>query len=198
MGTLGDGNAGRWERWAWERHGNAVRGGVAVDLRLTRVVTLYSGQFVAQSELSVVMTLAPDSGKWNVVYTTPGCIALRHRRAARFHPRGWSIPTQSPSTMPRSSASCGWISSGPRHASDCSGTARLRADVVLTQDAAGGQDQREAALDRSLVGTYSVTMKRPCRARTGRCAWSACLPEPHRCRATGCCPAGRASHSSRP
>src|SRR6478736_8885879 len=35
-------------------------------------VTLYSGQLVAQSELSVVITLAPDSGKWNVVYTTPG------------------------------------------------------------------------------------------------------------------------------
>src|SRR6202453_837992 len=38
---------------------------------LTRVactaVTLYSGQFVAQSELSVVITFAPDSGKWNVV-----------------------------------------------------------------------------------------------------------------------------------
>ena len=30
-------------------------------------VTLYSGQLVAQSELSVVMTLAPDSGKWKVV-----------------------------------------------------------------------------------------------------------------------------------
>ncbi len=30
-------------------------------------VTLNSGQFVAQSELSVVITLAPDSGKWKVV-----------------------------------------------------------------------------------------------------------------------------------
>ncbi len=30
-------------------------------------VTLYSGQLVAQSELSVVITLAPDSGKWKVV-----------------------------------------------------------------------------------------------------------------------------------
>ncbi len=28
---------------------------------------LVLGQFVAQSELSVVITLAPDSGKWNVV-----------------------------------------------------------------------------------------------------------------------------------
>jgi hypothetical protein len=33
MGTLGDGNAGRWERWAMGTLGNAtVRGGVAVDL----------------------------------------------------------------------------------------------------------------------------------------------------------------------
>lgn len=30
-------------------------------------VTLYSGQFVAQSEYSVVTTLAPLSGWWNVV-----------------------------------------------------------------------------------------------------------------------------------
>ena len=30
-------------------------------------VTLYSGQLVAQSEYSVVMTLAPLPGKWNVV-----------------------------------------------------------------------------------------------------------------------------------
>src|SRR5690606_13205868 len=30
-------------------------------------VTLYSGQLVAQSEASVVTTLAPDSGKWKVV-----------------------------------------------------------------------------------------------------------------------------------
>jgi hypothetical protein len=30
-------------------------------------VTLYSGQFVAQSEFSVVTTLAPESGKWKVV-----------------------------------------------------------------------------------------------------------------------------------
>src|SRR5690606_11103369 len=35
--------------------------------RACTAVTLYSGQLVAQSELSVVTTLAPDSGKWNVV-----------------------------------------------------------------------------------------------------------------------------------
>ena len=43
-----------------------------VTLYAWTAVTLYSGQFVAQSEFSVVTTFAPDSGKWNVVYTTPG------------------------------------------------------------------------------------------------------------------------------
>jgi hypothetical protein len=33
---------------------------------------MYSGQLVAQTELSVVTTLAPLTGWWNVVYTTPG------------------------------------------------------------------------------------------------------------------------------
>lgn len=35
--------------------------------RTWTAVTLYSGQFVAQSELSVVMTLVPLTGWWNVV-----------------------------------------------------------------------------------------------------------------------------------
>ena len=38
-----------------------------VTLATCTAVTLYSGQLVAQSELSVVITLAPDSGKWKVV-----------------------------------------------------------------------------------------------------------------------------------
>jgi hypothetical protein len=41
--------------------------GVAADRDTCTAVTLYSGQLVAQSELSVVITLAPDSGKWKVV-----------------------------------------------------------------------------------------------------------------------------------
>ena len=40
--------------------------GCATGITCT-AVTLYSGQLVAQSEFSVVMTLAPDSGKWKVV-----------------------------------------------------------------------------------------------------------------------------------
>ena len=40
--------------------------GCATGITCT-AVTLYSGQLVAQSELSVVITLAPDSGKWKVV-----------------------------------------------------------------------------------------------------------------------------------
>src|SRR5690606_32684911 len=45
----------------------------SVTRRPCTAVTLYSGQSVAQSVASVVTTLAPDSGKWKVVYTTPGC-----------------------------------------------------------------------------------------------------------------------------
>ena len=40
--------------------------GCATGITCT-AVTLYSGQLVAQSEFSVVTTLAPDSGKWKVV-----------------------------------------------------------------------------------------------------------------------------------
>ena len=39
-------------------------------------VTLYSGQLVAQSECSVVTTLAPVTGWWKVVYTTPTVYAV--------------------------------------------------------------------------------------------------------------------------
>src|SRR3990167_6683591 len=39
----------------------------ASTLLICTAVTLYSGQLVAQSELSVVITLAPDSGWWKVV-----------------------------------------------------------------------------------------------------------------------------------
>ena len=35
--------------------------------RISTAVTLYSGQFVAQSELSVVITLVPLTGWWKVV-----------------------------------------------------------------------------------------------------------------------------------
>ncbi len=39
----------------------------SVTLVTCTAVTLYSGQLVAQSELSVVITLAPLEGKWKVV-----------------------------------------------------------------------------------------------------------------------------------
>ena len=40
---------------------------VPFDGEICTAVTLYSGQLVAQSEYSVVMTLAWVSGWWNVV-----------------------------------------------------------------------------------------------------------------------------------
>ena len=40
---------------------------VSVTTSTCTAVTLYSGQFVAQSEFSVVTTLAPVTGWWNVV-----------------------------------------------------------------------------------------------------------------------------------
>ncbi len=49
---------------AWRRSCHAA--GCATFTTCT-AVTLYSGQLVAQSEFSVVMRFAPDSGKWNVV-----------------------------------------------------------------------------------------------------------------------------------
>src|SRR6056297_1069219 len=41
--------------------------GTWADGRTSTAVTLYSGQLVAQSELSVVMTLVPLTGWWKVV-----------------------------------------------------------------------------------------------------------------------------------
>ena len=49
-----------------------------MTLLICTAVTLYSGQLVAQSLLSVVITLAPETGWWNVVYTTPGFTPLGH------------------------------------------------------------------------------------------------------------------------
>src|SRR5204863_7893698 len=86
-------------------------------------VTLYSGQLVAQSEFSVVTTLALVSGKWNVVYTTPGAIFSDTFARSTVSPARLVSPTQSPSLMPRISASCGWISST---SSACQMTLRVR------------------------------------------------------------------------
>src|SRR5690606_21363830 len=70
-------------------------------------VTLYSGQLVAQSEFSVVTMFAPVSGKWNVVYTTPGWMRSVTTARSTISPVRLVTPTQSPFEMPRTSASCG-------------------------------------------------------------------------------------------
>src|SRR3954463_8002866 len=67
-----------------------------VTLTTCTAVTLYSGQFVAQSELSVVMRFAPDSGKWNVVYTTPGATLSVISTRSTVSPARLVTPTQSP------------------------------------------------------------------------------------------------------
>src|SRR5690606_780459 len=74
-------------------------------------VTLYSGHWVAQSLYSVVTTLAPVSGSWNVVYTTPGGTRSVTFASSVISPLRLVSDTRSPSLMPRSSASDGWISS---------------------------------------------------------------------------------------
>ena len=52
--------------------------------------------------------------------------------------------TQSPSRTPRCSASCGWISStSSSMPDDVLGAARLRADIVMAEDAPGREQQRE-------------------------------------------------------
>ncbi len=69
---------------------------------------------------------------------------------------------QSPSRMPRFSASWAWIS---RTSSGCQtvflGAPGLRADIVLRQDTAGRQQKRKRPVVRSSVATYSVIMNLP-------------------------------------
>ena len=50
-----------------QRRLRSAHAGTPDEGRTWTAVTLYSGQFVAQSELSVVMTLVPLTGWWNVV-----------------------------------------------------------------------------------------------------------------------------------
>ena len=73
-------------------------------------VTLYSGQLVAQSEKSVVMTLAPLSGKWKVVYTTPAGTSSLMRAFIIVSPTRLASFTHEPSAIPRSCASDSWRS----------------------------------------------------------------------------------------
>ena len=87
-------------------------------------VTLYSGQLVAQSEYSVVTTLACVFGMVEGRVDHARRHALGDRaRAAWSRRRGSRACTQSPSRMPRCSASCGWISST---SSSCQTTLAVR------------------------------------------------------------------------
>ena len=109
-------------------------------------VTLYSGQLVAQSEFSVVMTLAPLIGKWKVVCTTPGgtrslILTRKVVPPARLVTRGQ-----------RAVLDAAHLGIASMHLEDVLlvpddvfGAPRLRADVVLAEDAAGGEDEREVA-----------------------------------------------------
>src|ERR1700692_4057113 len=135
-------------------------------------VTLYSGQFVAQSEESVVITFAPDSGKWNVVYTTPGCIRSVIFARSTVCPARDSIPTQSSALIPRSSASCGWISS---RSSSCQREFSVRrvcaptlyCDRMRPVVSSSGN----LRVTFSSLGTYCVITKRP----LPRTKWSTCM-----------------------
>src|SRR5256886_19262 len=125
-------------------------------------VTLYSGQLVAQSEFSVVTTLALVSGKWNVVYTTPGAIFSETLARSTVSPARLVSPTQSPSLMPRTSASCGWISST---SSVCHRTLLVRRVCAPTLYCVRIRPvvriSGKRLVERSLVGTYSVGQNLP-------------------------------------
>jgi hypothetical protein len=114
-------------------------------------VTLYSGQLVAQSEKSVVMTLACVVGMVEGGVDDARRDAVGDQRAQRRIAGAALSFTQSPSRMPRCSASCGWISSRSSMPDDILGAPCLRADIVLAEDAPGGEQQREARAG-ALVG----------------------------------------------
>src|ERR1700686_4615211 len=111
--------------------------GPLVD-EICTAVTLYSGQFVAQSEFSVVTTLACVSGWWKVVYTTPG--ATRSVSAARL-----ASHTHSPSFTPYPSGIMRMdlepVLLMPLR---ILGPPRLRADIILREDTPRGEPQRKA------------------------------------------------------
>src|SRR5882762_9327951 len=125
-------------------------------------VTLYSGQLVAQSEFSVVTTFALVSGKWNVVYTTPGAILSLTLARRIVSPARLVNPTQSPCLIPRTSASCGWISNT---SSACQITFCVRRVCAPTlywlniRPVVSISGNR--LVERSVVGTYSVTRNLP-------------------------------------
>ena len=117
---------------------------------------------MAQSELSVVTTLAPDSGKWKVVYTTPGCIAELTVARITVSPARLLIETWSPVRIPRSSASCGCSSS---KSSWCHATLSVRRVCAPTlycdkiRPVVSSKGKRRVL--RSSLGTYCVTINLP-------------------------------------
>ena len=118
----------------------------SVTLLSCTAVTLYSGQLVAQSLLSVVITLAPDTGWWKVVYTTPGFTRSVTLARSTVSPTRLLMPTQSPWLIPRSSASWGGFLAVFAVPFAVVGASGLGAYIVLGQYAAGGEQQRKLAV----------------------------------------------------
>ena len=113
-----------------------------------------------------------DSGKWKVVYTTPGWTRSVSVARSTVSPARLWMPTQSPSATPRSSASCGWISSMSSLCHMTLGVRRVCAptlycDRILPVVSSSGKRR----VLRSSVGTYLVIMKRP----LPRTNWSMCM-----------------------
>ena len=166
------------------------------DTRVTcTAVTLYSGQLVAQSELSVVTTLAPDSEVEGGVYHAR--LDPVGQRGAQHGLAGAALDAD-PVALGHA-AVLGVLRVDLQHVlavpHDVGRAAGLRADVVLRQDSPSGEQQRKRRVLRSSVGTYLVIMKRP----LPRTNWSMCMmgcrPAPRRCTAIAGCPAGPACHS---
>ena len=113
------------------------------------------GSWSPSRRYSVVTTLAPGLGMVEGGVDDARLHALGDLGAQRgLADAARPARPRSPSRMPRFSASNGWISSTssvvPR---DVVGAPRLRADIVLREDAAGGQEQREARAG-ALVGRH--------------------------------------------
>ena len=125
-------------------------------------VTLYSGQLVAQSEFSVVMTLAPLTGKWNVVCTTPGGTRSLILTRSVVPPVRLVTDASWPSRRPRTSASLTCISRMSSWYQTLLSVRRVCAPTLYwlrMRPVVRISGKRE--FERSGVGTNSVSMNRP-------------------------------------
>ena len=162
-------------------------------------VTLYSGQLVAQSELSVVMTLAPGLGEVEGGIDDAGLDALGDARAQ--HRIAGAAGDADPIAL-GDAALLGIVGMDFEPIlvvpAVVLGAPGLRADVVLGEDAPGGQDQRVLGIDllvgghvlgdqEAALAAHELTDVHGRRARGMR----------RRCRAIGCCRAHRGARSSR-